>query len=116
MTIQVQGTERTAGFRATGGFLWLVPALLLLVRFPCRPYWWYLWLLHLAMGALSLAALAVGLAWSDVGFVVNDFWRTYAVLAISFAVPVLMWRHGTTAAGSSQAATHKTSRTTRDQS
>ena len=98
MMIQVHGRKRTAGFRATGGLLWLVPALVLLTRFPRRPYWCYLWLLHLGMGALSLGALAAGLAWSDAGFVVNDFWRTYALPAISFAVPVLMWRHGTAAA------------------
>lgn len=98
MMIHVQGTGRTAVFRATGGLLWLVPALLLLIRFPRRPYWCYLWLLHLGMGALSVGALAVGLAWSDAGFLVNDFCRTYALPSISFAAPLLMWRRGVAAA------------------
>jgi hypothetical protein len=96
VTIQMRGEDGAESeFRATGGFvLWLLPALLLLMYAPRRPYWLYLWLLHVGLGLLSLGALAAGLAWSDAGFAANDFLRSYAFPAVSFAVPLLMWRWG----------------------
>jgi hypothetical protein len=87
--------EQVGAFRApAGAVLWLMPAVLLLFLFPRRPYWLYLWLLHLGMGGLSLGLLAGGLAWTDVGFAANSFWWAYGVPAVSFAAPLLMWRWG----------------------
>lgn len=87
--------EQVGSFRApAGAVLWLVPAMMLIAHFPRRPYWAYLWLLHLVLGLLSVAALAAGLAWGDAGFVANGFLRAYVVPAVSFAAPVLMWRRG----------------------
>jgi hypothetical protein len=87
--------EQVGSFRApAGAVLWLMPAVLLLFLFPRRPYWLYLWLLHLGMGGLSLGLLAGGLAWTDAGFAANSFWWTYGVPAVSFAAPLLMWRRG----------------------
>jgi hypothetical protein len=91
--------DAPSGFRAPAGTLWLVPAMMLIALCPRRPYWAYLWLLHLGLGLLSVAALAAGLAWGDAGFVANGFLRAYAIPAVSFAAPVLMWRQARRRAG-----------------
>ncbi len=59
--------EARAVFHAPAGRVFLVAALVLIALFPFRPYWLYLWGLHLALGALSFIALLAGLGWTEAG-------------------------------------------------
>ena len=72
-----------------GGLLFLVPAVLLLWRFPHQPYWMALLAAHLAAGVLDLFALYVclnGLRWGEP---LHYFMAAYALPAIALASSTL---------------------------
>jgi len=77
-------------FRAPAGMWFLLPALILIGAFPYRRYWLWLFGAHLALGAVSLACAAAGLAWSDAGFAAHRFVWEYLVTAVSLGAPVLL--------------------------
>ncbi|MEP0548664.1 MAG: hypothetical protein ABJF88_17145 [Rhodothermales bacterium] len=78
---------RTGGeekiYRAPANMDYLLAALVLIAVFPRRPYWFWLWLAHLAVGGLALAAFALGVGWTDAGFAAETFLRVYAARAVS---------------------------------
>lgn len=76
-------------FRAPVGILFLLPALFLVAFFPYRPYWFYFWGVHLVLGLLQLGAVALGVGWTDWGFVLNSFLRGYVVQGVSLAAPIV---------------------------
>ena len=78
-----------ADYHAPAGRDFLLPALLLAVLFPCRPYWLYLWGFHLAVGVLFLSLVAAGIAWTDGAFVLQRFLERYVVQALSLGAPLL---------------------------
>jgi len=75
-------------YRVPANMDYLLAALVLIAMFPRRPYWFYLWLVHLAVGALALAAFTVGVGWTDAGFAVGVFLRVYALRAVSLLAVV----------------------------
>jgi len=79
----------TAPYRAPAGSDFLVPALLLALLFPYRPYWLYFWGFHLAVGVLFLLFIALGIAWADVAFALKQFLEQYVVQALSLSAPLL---------------------------
>ena len=70
-------------YRAPANMGYLLAALVLIAVFPRRPYWFWLWLVHLVLGGLALAAFALGVGWTDVGFDAGLFLRVYATRAAS---------------------------------
>ena len=83
--------EARAVFHAPAGRAFLIAALALIALFPFRPYWLYLWGLHLALGALSFVALLAGIGWTDAGLVLHTFLDRYVTLAVSMAAPLVAW-------------------------
>lgn len=77
-------------YHAPAGRDFLLPALLLVLLFPYRPYWLYLWGFHLAVGALLLGLVALGVAWSDAAFLLQQFLENYVVQALSLGTPLLV--------------------------
>jgi hypothetical protein len=75
-------------YRVPANMDYLVAALVLIAAFPQRLYWFYLWLAHLAVGTLALAAFVVGVGWADAGFAVGVFLRVYALRAVSLLAVV----------------------------
>lgn len=75
-------------YRVPANMDYLLAALVLIALFPRRLYWLYLWLAHLGVGALALAAFAVGLGWTDAGFAVGVFLRVYILRAVSLLAVV----------------------------
>ena len=83
------GSEATMeAYRVPANMDYLLAALVLIAVFPRRLYWFYLWLAHLAIGAAALAAFAVGVGWTDVGFAVGVFLRVYVLRAVSLLAVV----------------------------
>lgn len=80
-------------YHAPAGRDFLLPALLLALLFPYRPYWLYLWGFHLAVGALFLGLVALGIAWTDAAFVLQRFLEAYVVQALSLGAPLLAWAY-----------------------
>jgi hypothetical protein len=78
-----------ADYHAPAGRDFLLPALLLVVLFPYRPYWLYLWGFHLAVGACFLGLIAAGIAWTDGAFVLQRFLERYVVQSLSLGAPLL---------------------------
>ena len=76
-------------YHAPAGGDFLLPALILVLLFPYRPYWVYLWGFHLVVGALFLGLLAVGIAWSDAAFALQHFLEHYLAQALSLSAPLL---------------------------
>lgn len=76
-------------YRAPANMDYLLAALLLIAAFPRKPYWFYLWLAHLSIGAIALAAFAVGVGWGEVGFDAGFFLRVYVVRALSLLALLL---------------------------
>lgn len=81
------GTD-VAAYTAPAGFRFLLGALLLVGFFPRRRYGLYLLAAHLLLGGLTLAALTLGLGWTDAGFQVHHFLHDYLTPAVSLAAPV----------------------------
>ena len=79
----VRAGRETDSYRAPANMDFLLAALVLVAMFPRRPYWFWLWLAHLALGGLALAAFVVGVGWSDAGFAAGTFLRLYAARAAS---------------------------------
>jgi len=79
-----------ADYHAPAGRDFLLPALLLALLFPYRPYWLYLWGFHLAVGACFLSLVAAGIAWTDGAFVLQQFLERYVVQAFSLGAPLLL--------------------------
>jgi len=80
-------------YHAPAGRTFLLPALLLILLFPYRPYWLYLWGFHLAAGVLFLGLVALGVAWVDGAFVVQGILEKYVVQALSLGAPLLALGH-----------------------
>lgn len=77
------------GLRPTGGILFVLPAVMLLLLFPEKPYLVYLFAYHLILGACMIGAVAVGIGWAEWGFAVYRFLIGYFLKATSLAAPLL---------------------------
>lgn len=75
-------------YRVPANMDYLLAALVLVAMFPRRLYWWYLWLAHLTVGVIALAAFAIGVGWADAGFAAGFFLRVYVVRAVSLLAVV----------------------------
>lgn len=80
-----------ASFLAPAGIRFLLPALFLIAAFPRRPYWVWLWLLHVGAGIAALAVLAAGVGGWSGGLVAYRFWNGFALDLFSLLVPLWMW-------------------------
>jgi hypothetical protein len=92
--VEIRTANRSAPvatFMTPAGALFVVGGVLLLLLAPWRPYWLYLGLYQLLLGAGMLATLAVGLGWTDAGFVVYDFLRGTVYPGTSLAAPLLVY-------------------------
>ncbi|MEM8599247.1 MAG: hypothetical protein AAGF99_04945 [Bacteroidota bacterium] len=72
------------------GTVFLIPALVLALFFPTRPYWVYLALYHGLVALVTLLVFAVGLGWASVGFAVYRFGEAYLSESMSLAFPILL--------------------------
>ncbi len=84
----------TAQWAPPAGALFILPALFLVLAFPDKPYWLYLFAYHVAVGAAALLVFAVGLGWAEPAFSLYTFSRTYMTEGVSLAVPLLLWLAG----------------------
>jgi len=82
------GVESTQ-YSAPAGRDFLLPALLLILLFPYRPYWLYFWGFHLGVGALLLGLVALGIAWTDAAFALHHLLRKYVIQALTLGAPLL---------------------------
>lgn len=80
-TITAAGRE--AVYRSPANLEYLVAALVLIAAFPRRPYWFWLWLAHLALGLAGFGAFVLGVGWTDVGFEAGAFVHDYLAPALS---------------------------------
>ena len=72
------------------GFLFFVPALLLLVAAPARPYWLWFAAYLVVLGLVDFAAIAAGIQWGRAGFVLHQFIDSYLIRPTSIALPLWM--------------------------
>lgn len=98
-TITAMRTDAAPGqkpevYRVPANMDYLLAALVLIAAFPRRLYWFYLWLVHLAVGAVALAAFAVGVGWADAGFAVSLLLRVYVLRAVSLLAVVGVFTSG----------------------
>ena len=82
-TITAARADRVEVYRAPASLNYLLAALVLVGLCPRRPYWLWLWLAHLAVGAMAFAAFALGVGWVGAGFAANTFLRVYAASVVS---------------------------------
>ncbi|MCS3668086.1 hypothetical protein GGP77_002329 [Salinibacter ruber] len=85
----VAGTELVAGMAAPTGLLFVIGSVFLLALYPTRLYWVYLGLYQWLLGGLMLGALAVGVGWTDWGFVLFDLLETDIYRGTSLGLPLL---------------------------
>jgi len=78
--------DRTLRWTAPAGVRFLLPALGLLVVAPWRPYWLVLWGGHVALGALGLGLLGLGVATGGGWFALYDVLTRYLVDAFGLGV------------------------------
>ena len=86
LTLRTPSGDRSFGWTAPAGARFLLPALGLALVAPRRPYWGLLWGGHLALGALGLALLSLGVGVGDAWFVLYDALTQYLVDAFSLGV------------------------------
>lgn len=84
--------RRTRRFRVPVGILFLLPALILVLLFPDRPYWLYLWLYLVALGGLGGVSFGIGLGWTSWGFHLQAILTGHFRTATSLGAPVLVWQ------------------------
>ena len=75
-------------YHAPAGRTFLLPAVLLALLFPYRPYWLYLWGFHFAVGIPSLGLVALGVVWTDMAFGLQRLVEQYVVQALSLGAPL----------------------------
>lgn len=86
---QYQSGANPTDYHAPAGRDFLIAGFLLILLFPYRPYWLYLWGVNLAVGALFLALVALGVAWVDWAFLLQGFLEKYVVQALNLGAPLL---------------------------
>ena len=79
---------------APAGVIFLLPAMFLLVAFPTKPYWLYLFGYHLLLGVSTVVFFALGIGWIPAAFDVHQFARTYVSEGISLTIPLLLFLAG----------------------
>ncbi|MCS3714680.1 hypothetical protein GGP64_002522 [Salinibacter ruber] len=90
---QYQSGSNPTDYHAPAGRDFLIAAFLPILLFPFRPYWLYLWGFNLAVGALFLALVALGVAWVDWAFLLQGFLEKYVVQALNLGAPLLAWAY-----------------------
>ncbi len=90
------GPDAVEIYRSPANMDYLLAALVLIAVFPRRRYWLWLWLVHLALGAVALGAFAVGVGWADAGFAVGTFLRVYLLRAASLLALLVAFAPGWT--------------------
>lgn len=94
ITATEAATGREAVYRAPAGLEYLVAALVLIAAFPRRPYWFWLWLAHLALGVVGFGGFVLGVGWTDVGFEVGVLVRDYLAQALNLLALVAAFAPG----------------------
>ena len=80
-------------YHAPAGRTFLLPAVLLALLLPYRPYWLYLWGFHFAVGILSPGLVALGVVWTDMAFGLQRLVEQYVVQALSLGAPLLAFAY-----------------------
>ena len=86
LALRGPAVDRSISWTAPAGVRFLLPALGVALLAPRRPYWLLLWGGHVALGALGLGLLCLGVAGSGVGFVLYDVLTRYLIDAFSLGV------------------------------
>lgn len=86
LTLQAPSGDRSFRWTAPAGVRFLLPALGVALLAPRRLYWLLLWGGHVALGALGLALLCLGVATGEAWFVLYDALTRYLVDAFSLGV------------------------------
>lgn len=86
LTLQPPSESRSYGWTAPAGVRFLLPALGVALLAPRRLYWLGLWAGHLALGALGIALLCLGVTAGEWWFVLYDGLVQYFVDAFSLGV------------------------------
>ena len=92
LRIRIQAAQSgvvSTKYSAPAGRDFLLPALLLVLLFPYRPYWLYFWAFHFGVGALLLGLVTLGIAWADWAFVLHGFLGKYIFQALTLGAPLL---------------------------
>ena len=79
LVLRTSTGDRSFGWTAPAGVRFLLPALGVALLAPRRLYWLLLWGGHVALGALGLGLLCLGIAGSGIGFVLYDVLTRYLV-------------------------------------
>lgn len=79
----------TRSMRAPGGILFIIPATLLALLFPARPYWLWLGGYVAALGGLAFLAFCIGAAWTPVGFTITEFLQGHIRMATCLGSPMI---------------------------
>lgn len=70
-------------YHAPAGLAYLVTAFVLVIAFPRRLYWLWLWLALVALGGLAFGAFVLGVGWTAAGFAAADFGQLYLAPALN---------------------------------
>lgn len=75
-------------FHMPAGLSYLAVAAVLVVGWPRRFYWFWLWGGYLVLGVLTYGAFMLGVGWTSVGFSITAFAQVYLVPALGLGALV----------------------------
>ena len=92
IVIQHETSPTTSlSMRVPAGILFVFPATILLFLFPTRLYWAVLWVYQMALGAVFLSLLALGMTWWTGAFSLYHVLSGPFYMGTSLAAPLLAY-------------------------
>ena len=98
-TIRAEADGQVYRYYAPAALGYLIVGLVLIVAFPRRRYWLWLWLAHVVLGIVTFAAFVLGVGWTAAGFAAARLGQEYLAPALSLLAliaPLIAGHRGTT--------------------
>ncbi len=88
----IESSDRIGVMKTPTGNFFVLAGMFLIALYPSHPYWLYVAAYQLALSALMLGMLTVGVGWADWGFAVFQFLEGEFYQGTSLAIPFLLLR------------------------